>query len=597
MRTTAVSLSLATVIVAAAVLTGCGGLEPRAVAPERALAAAAAPVRSLDGFLGPTPAPEARADEAGLFWVATGAQGEYEAVPVRPVGSTRLFRVWAEDSTQVGDDLVLAAAEEAEAAAGAGLIGALVEAAGDSLFPVDLVYARLRQMGGYFSSADQPGLWSHPFSNRTNAIYVSTASCNDRGGCSSALILHELQHLLQYRVDPQQATWLSEGLSELAGRQAAGAPSGLSPLACSDFPLTRWSAEPALTGLHYRGALGFLTTWRERRGEAALVALATSPLSGVASVDEVLRAQGERQRFEAAFMDWAEDELRLRLAAGELDGGGGARPCLSPSLHVLESSATVADSVSQHGCDYVVLPADRAAEVGFVGSVEVPVVPIAGDGAFWWSNRLSQSHATLTRAVDLRRVSGAGLSFAVRYDIEQWYDWGYVAVSRDGGASWELLGTEAATDANPKGNNPGVGLTGDSGGWVRQTADLTPFAGEVVLLRFGYLTDDAYEGSGLALDDIAVPEIGLADDGDGAGWRAEGFVLLSDEAPLRQRYGVALIEAGVDGRRYLPLGADNRATWRLPPATDAGERVLLVCGLTRHAEQPAPYRLGVRLGE
>ena len=62
------------------------------------------------------------------------------------------------------------------------------------------------------------------------------------------------------------------------------------------------------------------------------------------------------------------------------------------------------------------------------------------------------------------------------------------------------------------GNSFGPGYSGASDGWVEDQVDLTPYAGEEVLVRFHYVTDDAINGTGLCLDTISLPEVGFFDD-------------------------------------------------------------------------------------
>ena len=71
--------------------------------------------------------------------------------------------------------------------------------------------------------------------------------------------------------------------------------------------------------------------------------------------------------------------------------------------------------------------------------------------------------STLTRAFDLSALAGkpVALNFAAWYQLEQDYDYGYLAVSDDGGANWKTVPTTTSTTTNPNGGNYGNGMTGD----------------------------------------------------------------------------------------------------------------------------------------
>jgi len=171
----------------------------------------------------------------------------------------------------------------------------------------------------------------------------------------------------------------------------------------------------------------------------------------------------------------------------------------------------------------------------------------------WWSNRGDDSDMTLTREFDLTGVQKATLEYWCWYDIEEDWDYAYVEVSPDGGKTWEILTTPSGTPENPNGNSFGWGYTGQSDGgskaeWIQETVDLTPYAGKRVLVRFEYITDDAVNRPGFALDDVSVPEIGYFSDfeADGGGWEAAGFARHANVLP--QRWLVQLVLFGPQTR-------------------------------------------------
>jgi hypothetical protein len=171
--------------------------------------------------------------------------------------------------------------------------------------------------------------------------------------------------------------------------------------------------------------------------------------------------------------------------------------------------------------------------------------------------------STLTREVDLSTVEGATLRFSAWYSTERDYDYAGVAVSTDDGCSWQTLPGQHTTDANPVGQNLGHGLTGSSGGgpvatWVDETMDLTPFAGRKVLLRFHYVTDQSYHGPGFAVDDVSIPEIGLADDAEtDQGWEAKGFLRSVNASALDWAVQVIAFADGGTQVRQVPLSAGS----------------------------------------
>jgi immune inhibitor A len=119
------------------------------------------------------------------------------------------------------------------------------------------------------------------------------------------------------------------------------------------------------------------------------------------------------------------------------------------------------------------------------------------------------------------------LTAKVRYNIEEGWDYAYVLVSTDGGATFDAVLTNLSTDDDPNGQNSGNGITGVStnGDWVDLTADLTAYAGQTVQIGFEYWTDGAQEGTpgapyqpGISIDEIAIPGQPVDGAETDAGW-------------------------------------------------------------------------------
>src|SRR5439155_16382271 len=91
--------------------------------------------------------------------------------------------------------------------------------------------------------------------------------------------------------------------------------------------------------------------------------------------------------------------------------------------------------------------------------------------------------------------------------------------------------------------------------WVQEEVNLSSYAGKKVLLRFEYVSDDSTSLTGLAVDNIEVPELGFRDGADTAGdWTAEGFKRI--DRPLAQKFVVQVIRGEQVTR--LELDAANR---------------------------------------
>ena len=418
---------------------------------------------------------------------------------------------------------------------------------------IDVLIARIPgRAAGYFSSADELPAWINEFSAEREMIYVNATSARLASDSFYAVLAHEFCHMIQFNKRKRSVVWFTEGHAQLCER-FAGPPSGFDQLFLRqpDTQLNDWSDLDKDATLHYGAALLFLEFLREHAGGDDLMnALLAHGVDTPLDVDAVLKARGQAGMDEQ-FADFvAANALIGQSPDPKLAYAGTRLIAATPSA---QDRATIDKelraTVHQYAARYVALP-QTPVHLTFSAPATQRIIPTDAHSGHstWWSDRVDGLDSTLTRTVDLSNVTKATLSFWSWYDIEPDFDYAYVAVSTDGGQKWATLKTEATTADDPNGNNLGNGMTGKAGGstkpaWVKQTADLAAYSGKKVLLRFEYVTDAALNFDGFALDDVSIPEIGFADDGENDnGWTANGFIRSSNV--VKQRYIVQVIRFG-----------------------------------------------------
>ncbi|MBI4746268.1 MAG: VCBS repeat-containing protein [Deltaproteobacteria bacterium] len=87
-----------------------------------------------------------------------------------------------------------------------------------------------------------------------------------------------------------------------------------------------------------------------------------------------------------------------------------------------------------------------------------------------WDEKLTIS------GIDLRGSSGASLLFKMRHDMEANYEFGYVEVSTNGGTTWTGIQT----------------VTGVLQAWTLQNINLSSYVGNIVSLRFRFVSDSSW---------------------------------------------------------------------------------------------------------
>jgi immune inhibitor A len=421
----------------------------------------------------------------------------------------------------------------------------------------------LEGAAGYFSDIDEYPKEIAPLSNEREMVYMDVSLGMGTDGYTSVLA-HELQHLVHFNGNANEDLWINEGLSVVSGSLPNGEDDfGDTFLASPDTQLNEWD-ESGDNYTHY-GAAGLFFRYLSLRstGTNPLHDLVFEKDKGITGIDDYLdkHVSGFALRppdFDMLFDSWTVDNY-LNRPDGYLPAGQG--PAISATLDGTKSGE---GTVHQFAADYIEV--DKPGTLTFDGSETAPALaeqPHSGSGQ-WWSARGDSIDTTLTREVDLSAVHSATLRFWTWFDIEKWYDYGYVEVSTDGGDTWQVLRGQQTTDEDPVKQAYGPGYSGNSGGgdtpkWVEESIDLSPFAGQKVALRFEYVTDGGLNTPGWAIDDVRVPEIGLSDDAETDGdWTANGFQRLT--GPIAQKFAVQVIEVG---------GQTNVSQVELDSANDA----------------------------
>ncbi|MDH7484866.1 MAG: immune inhibitor A [Anaerolineae bacterium] len=474
-------------------------------------------------------------------------------------------------------------------------------------------------VAGYFSSADEFSRLANPYSNEREIFYINLENNPPGTAFYDGTLAHEFQHMIHWANDRNEETWVNEGLSELA-TELNGFSRGGADVVFSQEPdtqLTTWTDDPELNAYHYGNAYLFMSYFLDRFGEELTQAVVASPANGPAGFDEALAAAGYDLRFDDVFADWVIANLldRPRLEDGRY---GYERDNPRPvALEARYRSYPVSErtTVHQYAADYFELSGRGDVVIDFCGATETRLAATAAhSGRFaWWAHRADDSDTRLTHAFDLSEVSQATLEFWLWYDLEEGYDYGYVEVSTDGGATWHILEGEHSSDYNPVGNAFGVGYTGKSGAqnpktkiqtptsaeaeWVKERMDLSPYVGQEVLVRFEYVTDDAVNYPGWFVDDIAIPALGFFDDGEsGEGdWQTEGWVLTDGRLP--QRWLVQVIEQGLLSLSVQRMTIDDTGCGQLPIkglGQTGRKAVLVVSALAPVTTEEASYTFEIR---
>ena len=368
-------------------------------------------------------------------------------------------------------------------------------------------------------------------------------------------VAHELQHLIHHDHDEDEDSWVDEGMADLAEYlNGFGHPDGhvVYYLAYHRTPLTVWGGGLESYGASYLfqlylleqfGSMGnsYPTGWDNSWTHTEIDEQANS-------IEGVENATG------AVFNELYDTWIVANYLDDPSQTGAGGYPIgydeidLAPFVSASYSPWSIERSVNDiynsdhHGN----LPVSRYYGGYQSGTVEYPLgellpyAPVYGLykgfepelGVYLRGNAISGvapysgsyevasggGHGLTGRTLSLlvpQATSGSSLTFATWFDIEEEWDYGFVEVSTDSGGSWmPIPGSITRTSSNPNNSTAWANslisgqassdtvITGNSGGWVNASFSLPD--DDDLLIRFNYYTDEAVNGQGWFIDDVAV---------------------------------------------------------------------------------------------
>ncbi|MBL8154352.1 MAG: immune inhibitor A [Anaerolineae bacterium] len=556
----------------------------------------------------PATAPDWRVGDQQTFWAADLGTNTERRIPatLRVIGEHILL--WVEDGQPVEDSDLRGLAEDFDTR-----IYPEVRALwGSEATPGIDGDPRIH---GLFTSGLGPGVAAYflsrhtypqavyPTSNQREMFFFNLDAIGPKNlddPSVESTLSHEFQHMIRANLQRNEDLWLNEGFSTFTQLLLFDDPLFIPRfLMQPDTQLNAWTE--GSTDAHYGAADLFVAYFYERYGPEALRRLSDDPRTGLAAFDHVLRDLGE-PGVDAFFADWV---LANRLQDTTLLDGRygydliGTMPRPPALAEVSSYPYTLTRETALYSADYLLLD-------GLEGSREltitldapetvavIPTEPPSGDW-LWYSGRGDNSAPSLTRTLDLKGLGSATLEYRVWYDIEPHWDYGYLAVSRDDGATWALLRTPHMDTSNPLGGAYGPGYTGESGGWIDERVSLDAYAGERIQVRFWMVTDDGVNRFGLALDDLRVPELGLESDLeiDGGGWEPDGWARIDNRLP--QQVWVQVVqftpEGGISVSRW---GAQGSGRWTIPVIAGTSQALLVVSPYAPFTTLPGQYTVGV----
>ncbi len=457
---------------------------------------------------------------------------------------------------------------------------------------------------------------------------------------------HEWQHLAHYYTDPFETTWVNEGLSDFAqtltgyvdatrtvfdrgadshlycfqGFGTVQTPFNPNPRDCGgpENSLNLWGEDnnPNAVLADYGNAYSMMLFLFDRYGTDLISRLhRDGDLQGLASLDAALDAEGAADMYRVihdfqsmVLLDKIVGDARHSVVVG-VPKGRVTTPSLRSTVNLANPDANDDPGAAPNGADYValqgangqVLKGRDLRSLSFTGAPSLPPLPLAWSlvnndpdrpgNSVLWSGNGNNIDASAVTAVSVPTADPT-LRFLAKYGAEFGFDYGYVQVSTDGGASYTSIPGDKTIDAPL-----GPGLNGTTVGFEPHSFDLSAYAGQNVLVAIRYVSDGGVNEGGLLVDDITVGGTTISD-GSSLGpfdspseirptpvhnWNLRLVGISEGKVPL-------VLQVEFNGRNNVQL--DRR---KLLPAVLFKKVVAIVAhdDPTEQVQQYAPYTLTV----
>lgn len=157
--------------------------------------------------------------------------------------------------------------------------------------------------------------------------------------------------------------------------------------------------------------------------------------------------------------------------------------------------------------------------VNLPDQVRVMNTPFSGSYEYY-GGKGDEIDNTMVKTIDLTGKTSATLEYDAWYRIESQWDYAFVQVSTDNGATWNSLSTPNTSSDAVAGVYPTIaenlpGYTGYSNGWKHESIDLSAYAGQKIQVQFRYITDWGTNEEGFFVDNVkaTADDVELFNDG------------------------------------------------------------------------------------
>lgn len=383
---------------------------------------------------------------------------------------------------------------------------------------------------------------------------------------------HEYQHLLHDDYDPDEVNWINEGLSMFAEYLTNYVVGEDQYSTFQEYPENSLVAWEDQGGREVVADYGIVFLYQmylyEKYGGAFLQYEFMNPDNGITSINSTLAAFNKQTSFGDLYHDFAvavlidDKQANYRYGFETLDVGIDIGTVGEPNPEAYDTPGA-----PPWGTDYIWIPGDPMdlGKLTFNG-IDYTTFPTAWSVDEGWL--FSGTGDLLDNWAIFETTGGGTLSFDTIWDLEDYWDFGFVQVSTDGGYTWTSLEDNEGnstydhdSSAHPKVVENLPGLTSYTESIVTLSYDLSAYAGQDILVAFHLVTDWATYYGGWWIDNVYVDDELISNGTD-----ASVFFDITEILPVNNNFTVTFV-----GIRDKAKGSDYKVlTMKLADVDETG---------------------------
>ncbi|MGD8996827.1 MAG: immune inhibitor A [Anaerolineae bacterium] len=363
---------------------------------------------------------------------------------------------------------------------------------------------------------------------------------------------HEYQHLLHDDYDGDEENFINEGLSMFAEYLTGYVVGQDAYSTFQEYPENSLVAWGDQGGREIVADYGIVFLYQmylyEKFGQEFIQYEFHNPDNGITSINTTLGAFNIQTDFGELYHDFAvavlidSKQANYRYGFELLDVGIDIGTADAPNPDAFDTPGA-----PPWGTDYIWVDGDpqELAKLTFNG-VDYTTFPTgwSSDGDVLWSG----TGDLLDNWAIFETTGGGELKIDTLWDLEDYWDFGFVQVSTDGGYTWTSLEDNEGystydydPSAHPKVVENVPGLTSWVPDWVTLSYDLSSYAGQDILIGFRLVTDWATHYGGWWIDNVYMDDALVTDCSD-AGF----FKDITEVVPINNDFTVTFV--GIKGK-------------------------------------------------